>query len=437
MALLGGVRRHPTDRFSARCTASLTSAPARSIWLLLLMALAHAADLRLDPPLLRLDLAPSDVAEATLTLRAPPGTTTLHCTVDCACVHVATPLPAIVPASGTLDLRFRVTGVRPGMEDVQVVTTAGVVRAQLQLVGPGAGRGLDQLRAAVQQGTASGWRLLGIVHGLAGAVRQCGCSAGSLGGAGRLARIPAIIRGLAAELDATWVLSGEVDGKRPGLGAALAKHGWRVGDASVRVVDDPTPLLAAPHVVAVIPTGDAPMQHRRIVRPVLTEGMAIELLLVDAAGAIQARRTMPVDDSLPDDPALATQFRDALTSRIDAAANPSQSCVVCHATAGAAWARSRHAQALDSLKPEDRTDGCISCHVSPTAPAVVAPGVSCQSCHQGGGAHAASAGKLRTTGTSDCRSCHDARHHPTFRRELAWPTIMHGREPAAAAKPAP
>ncbi len=48
----------------------------------------------------------------------------------------------------------------------------------------------------------------------------------------------------------------------------------------------------------------------------------------------------------------------------------------------------------------------------------------------GGEAHAASAGKLRTAGTADCRSCHDARHHPTFRRELAWPKILHGREPA-------
>lgn len=405
-----------------------------AVWLLLLAAWVQAADpLRLDPPLLRLDLAPSDVAEATLTLRAPPGTTTLHCTVDCACVHVLTPLPAIVPASGTLDLRFRVTGVRPGMEDVQINTTAGVVRAQLQLVGPGAGRGLDQLRAAVLQGTASGWRLVGIVHMLRGAIRQCSCSKGALGGAGRIARIPGLVRELAPQLDSTWVLSGDPDGNRAGVGAALERHGWRVGDPSVRVADDPIPLLATPGIVALIPTSEAAIQHRRLVRPVLTEGLAVELLLVDTAGAIQARRTMPVDDSLPDDPSLAAQFRDALTSRIDPAANPSQSCVVCHATAGAAWAGSRHAMALDSLKPEDRTDGCINCHVTPTTPAVVAPAVTCQSCHQGGVAHAASAGTLRTTGTVDCRTCHDAKHHPAFRHELAWPKIQHGREPAATA----
>lgn len=184
-----------------------------------------------------------------------------------------------------------------------------------------------------------------------------------------------------------------------------------------------------------IPTGAPPVQHRRIVRPVLTEGLAVELLLVDAAGAIQARRTMPVDDSLPDDPALGAQFRDSLTSTIDLANNPSQSCITCHATAGAAWAQSRHARALDSLKPEDRTDTCIACHVTPVAATVVAPAVSCQSCHQGGEPHVASQGALRTTGTVDCRSCHDARHHPAFRSELAWPKILHGRELAAPARP--
>lgn len=301
----------------------------------------------------------------------------------------------------------------------------------LQLVGPGAGRGLDQLRTAVQQGTASGWRLIGIVHLLRGAIRQCSCSTGALGGAGRIARIPGLVRELAPGLVTLWVLSGDPDGNRAGVGAALERHGWRVGDPSVRVTDDPIPLLAAPGIVAVIPTSEAAIQHRRLVRPVLTEGLAVELLLVDAAGAIQARRTMPVDDSLPDDPSLAAQFRDVLTSRIDPASNPSQSCISCHATAGAAWAKSRHARALDSLKPEDRTDSCVSCHVTPVAPAVVAPAVSCQSCHQGGEGHAASLGKLRTSGTTDCRSCHDAKHHPTFRRELAWPKILHGREPAA------
>ena len=407
--------------------------PVRWILPLLVLTVIRAADpVRLDPPILRLDLQPSDVVEVTMTLRGPPGATASSCLVDCSCLKNQTLLPAIIPASGTLDISLRVTGMRPGVEDVAVATTVGMARAQIQIVGPGAGRGLDQLRTAVQQATASGWRLLGIAHCLRGGLRQCGCSAGALGGAGRLARLPGAVRAMAPELAAAWVLSGDADGQRAGLGAALVGSGWRLGDPSVRVAEDPLPLLAEAGIVAVIPTGNPAIQHRRIVRPVLTDGLAVELLLVDAAGTIQARRTMPVDDSLPDDPALVAQFRDVLTSRIDQAANPSQSCIACHATAGAALAHARHAKALDSLKPEDRTDGCISCHVTPTAPGVVAPGVSCQSCHQGGEAHAASAGKLRTAGTTDCRSCHDAKHHPTFRREVAWPKIIHRRESAVA-----
>jgi len=387
-----------------------------------------AADgLRLDPPVLRLDLQPTDVVETALTLRAPAGTTITAVAVDCACLRLLTTLPVVVPAVGTLELRLRVTGMRPGMEDVLVATSAGIVRSQLQLVGPGAGRGLDQLRAAVTQAQASGWRLVAIAHDLKGQVRHCGCSAGALGGAGRLARLHATVRELAPNLATTWVLTGDADGPRTGLAAALAESAWGA-DAGVRVAEDPQPFLAMPGVVAVVVTGRANVQHRRIVRPVLTDGMAVELLLVDAAGVIQARRTMPVDDSLPDDPAIAARFRDQLTRNIDPMQTPSQACVACHQTAAAAWAATRHASALDSLKPEDRTDGCISCHVTPVAAATVAPAVHCQSCHQGGAAHIASEGKLRTTGTVDCRSCHDARHHPTFRREIAWPKILHGRE---------
>lgn len=425
-------RRRGLGLHPAKQVAHLPAMPAAAVLLLLIgiAQLAAGEALRLEPPLLRLDLQPSDVVETGLQLRAPPGTQVTAVAVDCACLRLLTALPARVPETGALELRLRVTGVRPGIEEVLAATSAGIVRAQLQLVGPGAGRGSDQLAAALAQAQAQGWRLIAIAHDLRGQVRHCGCSTGALGGAGRLALLPATARRLAPTVAATWLLTGEADGPRAGLAAALAETGWIAADPAVRVAADPAPLLAAPGVIAVVVTGPAAMQHRRIVRPVLTAGMAVELLLIDAAGVIQARRTMPVDDSLADDPAIAARFRDRLGSTIDPAQNPSQACAACHQTAAAAWAGTRHAHALASLKPEDRTDGCIGCHVTPVAPAVVAPAVHCQSCHQGGGAHIASAGKLRTTGTVDCRSCHDARHHPTFRRETAWPLIEHGREPA-------
>lgn len=400
-------------------------------WIACLAPLLAADTLRLDPPIQRLDLAPADVIETSLTLRAAPGTNVTAVAVDCACLRLLNILPLRVPDGGAAELRLRVTGMRPGVEDVLVATSAGIVRAQLQIVGPGAGRGRDQLGTALTQAGTSGWRLLGIAHDLAGQVRHCGCSAGALGGAGRLARLPALARELAPTVSATWVLSGDADGPRSGLAEALRSTGWSTDDPAVRAAADPLPLLGAPGISAIVVTTPVPVQHRRLVRPVLTGGMAVELLLVDAAGAIQARHTMPVDDSLPDDPAIPARFHDTLSRTIDPAANPSQGCATCHPTAYAAWLGTRHARALDSLQPADRTDACVACHITPLTGTMVAPAVHCQSCHQGSAAHAASGGQLRTTGTTDCRGCHDAKHHPTFRRDAAWEIIRHGRETMA------
>jgi hypothetical protein len=403
----------------------------RLVLLCLCAVLCSGEPLQLTPAFVRLDLPPQAVQETVLQLRAQPGTMVTAVIADCACLRTLTTLPIQIAADGTAAIRMRVTGMRPGVEDILVATSAGIVRAQIQIVGPGAGRGADQLRAALDEATAHSWQVLGIAHDLHGQVRHCGCSQGALGGTGRLARLPALAAELKPGMQMRWVLSGDSDGKRTGVGAALAEHGWSLGDPGVRVSADPLSLLGATGIIAIIPTTSVAVEHRRLVRPVLTDGMAIELLLVDAAGAIQARRTMPIDESLPDDPDFAARFRDALTSRIDASARPAQACAGCHATAFAAWQRTRHASALDSLPAADRTDTCIGCHTTPLAPAVLAPAVSCQSCHGGSDAHAASGGSLRTTGTIDCRSCHDARHHPAFRREAAWPRIEHGREGAA------
>jgi len=411
--------------------------PRMHVWALSLITVwACAADpLTLRPPLQRLDLAPSDVVTCVFTLAAPPGTTITHTAVDCACLKMLTALPVAVGASGNAELRLRVTGMRPGVEDILVGTSAGIVRAQLQIVGPGAGRGIDQLRLAIVQTQQRHGRLLAIAHDVLGKVRNCGCSSGSLGGAGRLARLPSLAREIAPSLPITWLLTGDADGPRVGVGEALVANGWHNRDLTVQVADDPLPLLAAPGLVAVVTTGSTPVQHRRIVRPVLTGGLAVELLLIDDAGSIQGRWTMPVDDSLPDDVSFAVRFPDQLTRTIRLDLNPSQACAACHATAYAAWQQTRHAHALNSLPAVDRTDACIACHTTVIAATVVAPAVSCQSCHIGSDAHVAGAGQVKTTGTSDCRSCHDARHNPTFRREVAWPQTLHGREPATPTKP--
>jgi hypothetical protein len=404
--------------------------------LLSLAALLPAADpLRLDPSFLRLDLQPQQIQIVTLTLTAPPGASISHVAVDCACLHVESPLPAVTDSTGRWDLRLRVTGMRPGVEDIQVATSLGIARAQLQIVGPGAGKGRDQLVLALNTAQQRNWSVWAVGHDLKGSIRHCACSTGSLGGIDRLAALPGLAGQLSSGVNTRWILSGDADGKRPGVATALAASGWTTLMPEIRVSADPMPLLAQPGIVAIIPTVPLSVQHRRLLRPVLTGGLAVELLLVDAQGQVQEHRTMPVDDSLPSHAAIVAGFPDRLTSTIDATAQPAAACATCHASAVAAWSRSRHARALDSLAVGDRTDGCIGCHTTATAERVLAPAVSCQACHSGSGLHIASGGTIRTGGAVDCRGCHDAQHHPTFQREAGWKLVEHGREAAGPGQP--
>ncbi len=274
--------------------------------------------LSIAPPFQRVDLAPEGIVTTAYAVQAEPGTLVTAVAVD-----------------------------------ILVATSRGIVRAQLQIAGPGAGRGRDGLIQALATAGRERLAVWAVVHDLRSQVRHCGCSQGPLGGAGRLAALPALAASLASDVPVRWILTGDIDSKRPGLGAALVTHGWSLGAPEIVVSADPSPLLTRSGVIAIIPNAAVAMQHQRLLRPVLDGGLAVELLLVDAAGRLRERRTMPMDDSLPDDPAVAAQFRDVLTSRIDPASSPSQSCITRHATAGAAWAQSRHAQALDSLKPED------------------------------------------------------------------------------------
>jgi hypothetical protein len=403
----------------------------RTALLALVVCVLQASDAPiLSPALQRLDLVPASSATVVFDLRGNPGGIATHAATDCACVTLLTPLPLRLDGQGRGSLSFRVTGLRPGVEDILVATSAGIARAQIQIVGPGAGRGRDQLAAALATAQAKDWAVWGIVHDLAGSVRQCGCSAGSLGGIDRLAALPALARSLAPQATTRWILSGDSDGKHPGLSTALCTHGWSANIPEVRVSADPLPLLGLPGITAIIPTAPVAVQHRRIVRPVLTGGLVVELLLVDAQGQIQERRTAPVDDSLPAESAILAQFPDRLTSTLDHTTQPATACAGCHPTAYAAWQRTAHARALDSLKPADRTDACIGCHTTAIAERVLAPAVNCQSCHTGSDAHVASGGTIKTTGAVDCRSCHDAKHHPAFQREAGWKLIEHGREPA-------
>jgi hypothetical protein len=392
--------------------------------------LAAADPLTIAPVFQRLNLAPTSATTHALTVSATPGTVITAVLADCACLSVLATPPLTVPAGGAINVPLRVSGVRPGVEEVTVVTTAGTLRARIHIVGPGAGEGRQVLEAALADARAQRLAVWGIAHDLLGQVRNCGCSQGSLGGAAILAALPAQAAALAPGVTTAWVLTGDADGMRPGVGAALAKQGWALGHAAIAVAADPLPLLTAPGLVAVVATQPCAVNHRRLLVPALTRGLAVDLLLVDGAGMVQGRRVLPVDRTLAEDPGFARAFPDRLSVRIEDAAVPSERCVTCHAEAVRAWRSSRHALAFARLPAADRTDGCIACHTLPLAEppgAAVAPGVHCQSCHGGSDAHIAAQGRVRTTGTVDCRSCHDTRHHPGFEREALWREIRHGR----------
>ncbi|MCK6486969.1 MAG: cytochrome c family protein [Planctomycetes bacterium] len=374
----------------------------------------------------RIELGPTETASVTLTVTALAGARVTAVATDCACLRCETALPATVPDGGTVALRLRASGVRPGVEEATVHTTAGTFTARIQIVGPGAGDGLTTLTTALADAGSQRWALWGIVHHLNGQVRNCGCSQGSLGGAGILAALPAQAARIAPTSTTRWLLTGEVDGPKPGLGAALTQRGWTVNDPAVVVTVDPMTMLANPALVAVIPATPLSVEHRKILRPVLAGGLTVELLLIDDQRQIRSRRILPVDRTLADDPAFVARFPDPLT-KVVTTVQPSESCRECHAATVDHWAGTRHALAYARLPEADRTDTCITCHTLPLAGKAVAPGVHCQSCHSGTEAHIAGRGMTRTTGAVDCRSCHDARHHPGFDRARLWEVIRHGR----------
>ena len=384
------------------------------------------AGLSATPVLQRVELAPEARVTITISLTSPVAATVLAAETDCRCLALASPLPMPLPAGAPVALQVTVVGVLPGVKTVTLRTTAGTVRASVQVVSAGLGDGRDVLGAVLALATERRALPWFIVHDLRGQLRNCGCSGGSLGGINHLAALPAEVARLAPGLAARFLLSGDSDGMQTGVGAALAGHGWVRDDVTVVVAADPAEAVARPEVVAVIARGPIALNHRKLISPLLDGGLVIEALLVDGDGRIVEHLRLPVDRTLPTDPAILARFAERLSATV-ATAVPTQDCAACHVDAHATWAGSRHARAWDSLAPADHVDACVSCHSTPIAPATIVPGVHCQACHQGTAAHATSGGSVRTTGTVDCRTCHDARHHPGFAPEAAWRAVMHGK----------
>lgn len=386
-------------------------------------------------PFLRVEVPQGGERRIALTVSSPVAATLLASESDCACVSLIDRLPLHFPV-GTTTLTVRVAGLLPGTKKLVLRTTAGTAETVLQVAVPGHDTGMALLTAALDAGRAEGLRPVLLVHDLRGRLRNCGCAEGSLGGADHLAALPALLRGRGIA-DGRCVLTGDIGGGSPQLQAALAAAGWELHPADIAVVAEPGPELTAAGVLAVVPAAGAAADpstlpnHQRIVRPILDGGAVAMLLLVGADGRLVRQVVIPIDRSLPADAALLATLPEPITITVHAPQPPaSTACASCHTQAHAVWQGSAHARAFASLPIESRTDACVGCHTSPIARAPVPvkardADVGCIACHTGATEHAAAPLTVRTTGTTDCRTCHDALHHPGFDHAASWTRIFH------------
>lgn len=101
-------------------------------------------------------------------------------------------------------------------------------------------------------------------------------------------------------------------------------------------------------------------------------------------------------------------------------------CKTCHKVEYDSWAKSKHAKAWESLKPEEQKNPeCVACHsVGKTQADSLLTGIGCESCHGPGSDYrtmkamkdpklAAEAGLLPVT-EATCVRCHNKKS-PTFK----------------------
>jgi hypothetical protein len=388
-------------------------------------------------------------ATRTIQIHATTTTTTLlSANSSCPCFSLVTPLPVTVAAGQSQPLAVRAAGASQGIATMTLRTTQGDVPLTIEVTESERQGGRDLLKRYLQQAIERQCSVWFIIHDLHGQLRNCGCTASSLGGIDILATLPDTCRQLAAQVPCRFILTGDVDGRHAGVGQALSASGWQIHNTNsvtpqepqLIVTPDPTAYLTHPHIAAILTTSPSSVHHPRIVLPVAEGGMLANVLLIDAHGDMTEQELLPIDRSLPAQSRILDAFPQRLTPEIRTTASRlSETCASCHQSAHTTWERSRHAHAWNSLTPADRTDTCATCHSTPLAtdPTTIATGVACQACHQDSDAHVSSAGTIKTGRITNCRDCHSPRQDPAFVRKNAWQTILHGKDVSAAPIPAP
>jgi predicted CXXCH cytochrome family protein len=99
------------------------------------------------------------------------------------------------------------------------------------------------------------------------------------------------------------------------------------------------------------------------------------------------------------------------------------SCQSCHPEIYDAWAKTKHATALDRLSSTEQEQPCVECHVTGLKARVIDGrkvlnrGVQCEACHGAGAAHVANGsviGLVKTPAESLCVECHSSKS-PKFK----------------------
>jgi hypothetical protein len=94
------------------------------------------------------------------------------------------------------------------------------------------------------------------------------------------------------------------------------------------------------------------------------------------------------------------------------------SCRSCHRAVYDAWAKTKHATALDRLSGAEQEKPCIGCHVTgpktrvaDASKKVLNGGVQCEACHGAAAAHVADpnvrTGLVKTPPSATCEQCHN------------------------------
>ena len=327
----------------------------------------------------------------------------------------------------------------------------------------------------VYQGSQSAFRLVKVDHALLrllrSSIRREGHSVALL-----------LFRGGGAELE-TFVKSGLFDlivSGNPSDNELQQVTVRKVGDVSVPQV--PTKGQGVLRIRLTLPPGKGGPARRRAVPPHVRVDWLTDKWQ-DHAGAAPAFKEYNRKVA-----ASFTAFLKTMESqKRDSPYAGAQRCIVCHAAAGAAWEKSRHANALKTLEKVGKNfdPECLACHVVgrnrvgrhrgvrpagvPGVPVVrvgndPAPGgflsrqltpklagVQCENCHGPGRAHAANPtvkfaarpGPVPVARSADgagqdpransrpgeftCRTCHLGSHSPTFDFRAYWPKVMHGK----------